>query len=363
MLQFILNSLAKIVFIAPYPKDGAPSQRFRFEQYLTILKEQGHEVHVASFFSEKGWKKLYREGGTLSKAMTIIGSMLRRFFFLFTLGKYDHIFIHREAAMIGPPVFEWIIAKVLRRSFIYDFDDAIWLPNYSESNAKFHRLKMYRKVNKIMKWASKITAGNAYLADYAKQFNSKVEVIPTTIDLQNLHKLGGNPDQAVPVIGWTGTHTTAQYLQDLLPVLDELIKENSFIFRVISNQAPDFERPYLDFVKWNKETEIEDLATFNIGVMPLIEDEWSKGKCGFKGLQYMALGIPAVMSPVGVNCTIVQNGKNGYLCSDKDSWYTTLRQLLSDSTLRKTIGSSGKQTVIDDYSVESNATKYLNLFK
>lgn len=354
--------MAKIVFIAPYPKDGAPSQRFRFEQYLEILEKDGHQVHIASFFSEKGWKRLYREGGTMGKAFTMMISFVRRFFFIFTLGKYDKIFIHREAAMIGPPIYEWLIAKVLRREYIYDFDDAIWLPNYSESNARFHRLKMYGKVNKIMKWAGKITAGNEYLADYARQFNPNVEVIPTTIDLEKVHTQLGNPEQAPVVIGWTGTHTTGQYLKDILPVFDAIARDHEFIFRIISNQAPDFEREYVDFVKWDKTTEIDDLATFNIGIMPLIDNDWSRGKCGFKGLQYMALEIPAVMSPVGVNNQIIQNGENGFLCSTAEDWQKTITQLLDDPVLRKTIGKKGKETVQEKYSVRANTDNYLKLF-
>lgn len=355
--------MTKIVFIAPYPKGSAPSQRFRFEQYLDKLQKEGYEVYIESFFSEKGWQKLYREGGNFGKAMTMISSLIRRFFFVFTISKYDYIFIHREAAMIGPPVIEWMIAKVFRRKYIYDFDDAIWLPNYSESNARFHRLKMYGKVKKIIKWADHVTAGNEYLADYARQFNNNVEVIPTTIDLENVHNQKGNPHQPTPVIGWTGTHTTGQYLTDLIPVLDELNKDTDFIFRVISNQAPDFNRPYLQFVKWNKSTEIEDLAQFNIGVMPLTDSEWSRGKCGFKGLQYMALGIPAVMSPVGVNTTIIQNGQNGFLCSTQQEWLTSLRMLLMGEQLRSQIGNQGKETVLASYSVEANTIKYLKLFK
>src|SRR5690606_36966739 len=127
----------------------------------------------------------------------------RRFLLLFKIRKYDFIFIHREAAMIGPPFFEWFIAKVLRKKFIYDFDDAIWLANYSEANARFQGLKMYGKVRRIIKWADRVTVGNSFLAAYAHQFNSKVEVIPTSIDLAYQHNREGNPHQKPLVIGWT----------------------------------------------------------------------------------------------------------------------------------------------------------------
>ena len=355
--------MAKILFIAPYPQDGAPSQRFRFEQYFSILREEGHELELASFFTQKQWAKLYLEGKTLSKACIMLVAFARRFLLLFKIRKYDFIFIHREAAMIGPPFFEWFIAKVLRKKFIYDFDDAIWLANYSEANARFQGLKMYGKVRRIIKWADRVTVGNSFLAAYAHQFNSKVEVIPTSIDLAYQHNREGNPHQKPLVIGWTGTHTTGRYLQDLLPVLDELAQSNSFIFRVISNQAPDFNRPYLEFVKWNKSSEIEDLASFNIGVMPLEDSDWARGKCGFKGLQYMALGIPALLSPVGVNTEIIQDGVNGFLCDSQEVWLEKLALLLQDADLRNQIGAEGKATIRNCYSVEANKTKYLNLFR
>lgn len=355
--------MAKILFIAPYPQDGAPSQRFRFEQYFEVLRENGHSVELASFFTQKQWAKLYLEGKTLAKIGIMFSSFIRRFFLLFKLRKYDYLFIHREAAMIGPPIFEWMIAKILHKKFIYDFDDAIWLPNYSEANARFQGLKMYGKVRRIIKWADRITVGNLFLAEYAKQFNANVEVIPTTLDLQNQHNKDGNQEQEPLVIGWTGTHTTGRYLQDLLPVLDALAKTNTFVFRVISNQAPDFERPYLDFVKWNKTSEIEDLASFNIGVMPLEDNEWARGKCGFKGLQYMALGIPALLSPVGVNTEIIEEGINGFLCKSNEDWLEKLTLLLSNTELRNKIGAEGKNTIQERYSVDANKSKYLDLFK
>jgi glycosyltransferase involved in cell wall biosynthesis len=281
---------------------------------------------------------------------------------LFKLQQADFIFIHREAAQIGPPIFEWIIAKVLRRKYVYDFDDAIWLPNYSESNAKFHRLKAYWKVRYCMKWASQITAGNAYLADYARQFNPNVQIVPTTIDTENHHNIMTDHQSQELTIGWTGTHTTMHYLDELVPVLKSLEQKYAFTFLVISNQSNEYDLKFLKFVKWNKATEIEDLAKINIGVMPLKKDIWSEGKCGFKGLQYMALEIPTIMSPVGVNSTIVQNGINGFLVETQEEWYEVLEKLILDRSLRIQIGKAGKRRIDEAYSVLANQEKYLNLF-
>ncbi len=352
----------KIYFIVPYPHQEAPSQRFRFEQYFDFLKAKGFEVEIYPFINQLTWKTLYGEGKVFKKTWGILMSFFRRFTLLFKLHKADYIFIHREAAHIGPPIFEWIIAKVLQRKYIYDFDDAIWLPNYSESNAKFHRLKAYWKVRYCMKWASQITAGNAYLADYARQYNQNVQIIPTTIDTENHHNIMTNQESAELTIGWTGTHTTMHYLDELIPVLKKLEQKYTFTFLVISNQSNEFDLKSLKFVKWNKQSEIEDLASINIGVMPLKKDIWSEGKCGFKGLQYMALEIPTVMSPVGVNSTIVQSGINGFLAESHEEWYAVLEKLIMDKQLRFKIGKSGKLRIEEAYSVLANQEKYLELF-
>lgn len=290
-----------IYFIVPYPKGEAPSQRFRFEQYLDLFEKEGFKCEVIPFIDLKTWRTIYKEGNAMSKAFGMLRSFARRWKLLFQLKKADYLFIHREMAQMGPPIFEWIVAKVLKRNYTYDFDDAIWLPNYSESNAKFHRLKAYWKVNYCMKWAYQITAGNDYLAKYARQYNPNVMVLPTTIDTVNHHNKNCEYTAQPLIIGWTGTHTTMHYLDFLVPIIKKLEHDYTFKFRVISNEKPQFELSSLEFVKWQKESEIEDLAQINIGVMPLKEDQWSKGKCGFKALQYMALGIPTILSPIGVN--------------------------------------------------------------
>jgi glycosyltransferase involved in cell wall biosynthesis len=353
----------KILFIAPYPFDEAPSQRFRFEQYFNYLKENNFEIHFSPFLDQKTWKTLYSEGKVMRKMFGVVRSFLKRFILLFTLYKYDFVFIHREASHIGPPIFEFLIAKVFRKKYIYDFDDAIWLPNYSETNARFHRLKAYWKVRYCIKWAGSISAGNDYLANYTRKFNSNVQVIPTTIDTENHHNLITDYNQEKLVIGWTGTHTTMRYLDFIVPVIKELEKKYDFEFLVISNEAPAYHLKSLRFLKWKRESEITDLARISIGVMPLEMDIWSEGKCGFKGLQYMSLGIPALMSPVGVNTQIVSHEVNGFLPVKLEDWKVQLEKLLTDVDLRKKIGEAGKKTINERYSVLSNQSNYLSLFQ
>jgi len=352
-----------IYILAPYPHGQAPSQRFRFEQYLDFLSKQNFDIHFHPFLTEETWKTLYKPGNALKKINGFLVSFVRRWILLWTLRKADYIFIHREAAQIGPPIFEWIIAKVLQKKYIYDFDDAIWLPNYSASNAKFHRLKAYWKVKYCIKWAYQISAGNEYLSNYAQQYNSNVSIIPTTIDTENHHNLTTDYEKDEIIIGWTGTHTTMHYLDELIPVLRELEHEYTFQFLVISNEPPLYDLKSLRFQQWRKETEIQDLAKISIGVMPLREDIWSEGKCGFKGLQYMALGIPSILSPIGVNNEIISHEENGFLAHTSKEWKTILEKLLRSPELRKKIGTLGRTTIVNRYSVKSQENNYLSFFK
>jgi glycosyltransferase involved in cell wall biosynthesis len=353
----------KIVFLVPYPEGSAPSQRFRFEQYFGHLKDQGYELEIHPFYDYTSWQTLYLEGKYFLKARTVASCFLKRVGLLFKLRKTDLLFIHREVAHVGPPIFEWIIAKLLRRKYIYDFDDAIWLPNYSETNSRFHWVKAYWKVNYCMKWAHSVSAGNEYLASYARKYNSNVRIIPTTIDTDYHHNIAVDHHVLPPVIGWTGSHTTMRYLDELIPVVKRLEQRHSFEFVVISNEDPGYELDSLRFVKWQKETEIEDLSRIQIGVMPLQHDIWSEGKCGFKGLQYMSLGMATVMSPVGVNTSIIEHGKNGYLASTTAEWEEKLELLLTDVKLREELGKQGRQTILEKFSVEANKSHYDQLFK
>lgn len=354
----------RILFIVPYPPGRAPSQRFRFEQYLDLLTAHGHQFRLVPFLSVATWDILYKPGQAAAKAIGILSGFVRRAGLLFTVPQYDFVFIHREAAPVGPPVFEWLIAKVLRKKIIYDFDDAIWLANTSEANKIAAGVKWHHKVADICRWAYKNSCGNTYLAQYARQFNPRAIVNPTTIDTVHLHNQVR--DQAAPgrlVIGWTGTHSTLKYLDQIVPVLAKLENEGlDFEFRVISNQPPAFPLRSLIYQPWRKETEIADLLGFHIGLMPLEDDLWAKGKCAFKALQYMALGVPALVSPVGMNTEVVQHGQNGFVCTTQQEWEVSLRQILADAGLRQRLGAAARATVEQRYSVVANTPNFLALF-
>lgn len=356
--------MSKVLFICPYPPDRAPSQRFRFEQYLGHLNNEGSLVVIRSFFSEKAYK-FYHSGKLLPKVRAITLSYINcSSLFLHAL-PFDFIFIHREACPLGPPLIEWVLARILRKKIIYDFDDAIWLTDKQDEHWLVRLLRWRTKVALISKWSYTISCGNEYLADYARQFNPRVVVNPTTIDTNNLHipqvtsKFSGKT-----TIGWTGSNSTLKYLKTLVPVLQALEKKYPELqFLVIADVDPKLPLNNASFRPWRKGTEIRDLAAIDIGIMPLPDDPWTRGKCGFKALQYMALQIAPVVSPVGVNSNIVQHGVEGYLCSSHDEWFRHLEELILCPQKRIQMGKLARRKVIDRYSVNSNRDNFLSLFQ
>jgi glycosyltransferase involved in cell wall biosynthesis len=356
-------SLKRILFVVPYPVGVAPSQRFRFEQYFRILTEHNYEFKVSSFWPEWGWKILYNRGFIIQKILAFAQGLIGRMGLLLIVPKYQYVFIHREILPVGPPIFEWIISKIYRKTIIYDFDDAIWLPNTSHQNRVVAALKNHGKVRKICAWSWKVSCGNGFLADFAKQYCKEVIINPTTIDT-DYHIYSENKMIMKPlIIGWTGTHSTTRYLLPLIPVFKKLKKVHAFEIRIISNQPPEWDFHDYTFIPWNQSDEIEQLQKFDVGLMPLEDTDWEEGKCGFKALQYMALGIPAIVSEVGVNKEIIEHSISGFLCQNQEDSFRYLSALITSEKLRKSIGDAGRKKVLEKYSVHSNAPLFLSLFE
>ena len=358
-----------ILFITPYPSGAAPSQRFRFEQYYSVLKSKGFTLKWLPFLNTKQYDTIRNNPFSFLSLFYLTLGLSKRFFQLFLLPSCDFVFIHREASLLGPPCFEWALAKIRRKKIIYDFDDAIWLSDPGESTFISHWIKWKSKTSLLCRISHRLSCGNRYLREFGSKFNPNSILNPTTIDTDHLHNPSiHSPSQIIPqknksiVLGWTGSGSTLIYLKQIEPVIQEIEKLYPIIFLVIADKKPDLNITSLLFQKWNKDTEIPDLLHIDIGLMPLTDDLWSKGKCGFKLLQYMALEIPALASPVGVNTSIINQGINGFICNNQQEWKDYLIQLIEDETLRKTMGKEGRKKVEENYSVSSNASNFLSLF-
>lgn len=354
----------KILFLLPYPLERAPSQRFRVEMLLPLLDKQNTQYTLRTFISPKTWDVLYKGGSVLSKITGIASGYFKRMYtVIFKAPSYDIIFIHREAAPMGPPIFEWYLAKVLKKRIIYDFDDAIWIPNTSAENKIATLLKYSSKVKLVCMWSSVISAGNDYLCRFASEHSqAKVVKMPTVVDTQNRYKSHKQHSPGPVTIGWTGSHSTLKYLDLIIPVLKKLKVEYDFTFLVIADKKPLLDLDNWAFIQWRAETEIEDLMKIDIGLMPLEADAWAEGKCGFKLIQYLALGVPAVASPVGVNKQIIEENINGFLCIEENEWLTAIKKLIGDHKIRQSFGDKGRQKIVKEYSIEGTKEKFLNLF-
>ncbi|MBA4323258.1 MAG: glycosyl transferase family 1, partial [Odoribacter sp.] len=276
----------------------------------------------------------------------------------------DIVFIYREALMLGSSYFEKRFRKTGAK-IILDFDDAIWLRDVSRGNNNLAWLKNPSKTARIIRLCDLVITGNDYLKEYALQYNKNVLTIPTTIDTDYYIKTFGVKPGGKVCVGWTGSLTTLKHLELSLPFLRKIKEKygDSVIFRIISDFPFASDEIVFDFVKWSREAEVQDLSYFDIGIMPLPDDEWAKGKCGFKGLQYMALEIPAIMSPVGVNTEIIQDGVNGFLAANTDEWVEKLSMLIESPALREKLGKAGRQSVLEKYSFESQKQHYLKCFQ
>lgn len=346
----------KILFISPYPIHGG-SSRFRIYQYLPFLEAGGHDAAVSPFLDEKSYQLLYQPGKFLRKATAILAGLWRRLALLPKLRRYDLCVIHREAALLGAGIIEWLVATFSRR-LVYDFDDAVFEPNVSLANRRFAFLKSTRKIPRLLSRCDAAIAGNDYLETYAKRFCPTTFQLPTPVDTRCFTPRPHEPQQQM-VIGWIGSHTTAAYLTLVADTLKRLKAEFDQRLLIEIVGAGDFR---LDSVAalykpWLMEREVEDVQHFDIGIMPMPDNRWTRGKCGFKALQYMSVGIPVVCSPVGVNREIVIHGGNGFWAETPSQWYTALRHLVEDPALRHNMGERGRQIVEEKFSLEKCARR------
>ncbi|MES1222700.1 MAG: glycosyltransferase [Bacteroidota bacterium] len=352
----------KIYFVIPAPLNISPGQRFRFEHYLEFLEENGFEYTISSFYTPKGWKVLFVPDKMAKKIFLVLKGFGTRLKDMFCIRKYDFVFVFREMTPVGPPVFEYMVRFFFKKKIIYDFDDAIWVPASSEYNKIAFFVKWFSKIGSICKWSYRITPGNEYLGAFASAYNKNIVILPTVVDTQNVHNKIQDQSTTHPVIGWTGTFSTLKYLNIVLPVLQKMQQTIDFTFVVIAVKDPQLPLKNYKFIPWQRNTETEDLLSIHIGVMPLYDDEFSKGKCGFKAIQYMSLGIPAVVSPVGVNTKIVDDGINGFVCKDESEWEKRLTELLQNKSLRERLGVQAQKKIDLSYSVKSTLQTFLSVF-
>jgi glycosyltransferase involved in cell wall biosynthesis len=357
--------MIRLLALVQKPEGLSPGQRFRLEQWAPLLRrEHGIDIEFAVFESPRLTKVLYLPGHHAEKAALLIKDTWRRRLAYRRARDFDAVVIYREAASLGPAIYERLLARA-GIPIIYDFDDAIWIPGAGSVNGIFSHLRFQAKTGTICRLSRAVVVGNEYLASYARRYTDRVHVVPTSIDLGTYPVQPEAASDGKLVIAWSGSLATLIHLDAARPAIEKLAKRRKVEVRVICNAAPKrgFEGAETTFVPWKGDEEAKAIGASHVGIMPLPDDQFARGKCGLKALQYMATGRPVVLSPVGVNTEIVRSGDNGILAASVDEWVDALDRLGSSPELRVRLGAAGRKTVEERYSSTAVAAQFANVVR
>ena len=350
----------RILFVAPYPEDKAPSQRLKYEQYYPYFREAGYEITTSSFIDDDFWAIVYKPGNTFKKIFHTVKAYFRRINDLLTLGKYDIVYVHLWVTPIGPPIFEWLFRKFSKR-MIYDIDDLIFLKPKSKSNPLINLIKSGNKSIFLMKHADHVITCTPHLDQFVRQFNNQTTDISSTIKTQVYRPRTDYSIKGKLTLGWSGSHSTSKYVYLLKDVFLKLKEQLDFRLLVIGDKEFRMDGIEVNAIPWQEKTEVEDLSKIDIGLYPLPDEEWVLGKSGLKALQYMALGIPTIATAIGANFRVIENGVSGYLVNTPEEWLQSILLLAKDENLRASVGSKAAERVEKFYSINANAPVYLNI--
>ena len=352
-----------MLVLASKPAGLAPNQRFRFEQWAPHLaRDHGIDLDLDPFESVRLTEILYRPGHTLEKALLVARDFIRRGKSVERVRSYDAVVIAREAALIGPAIYERAIAAT-GVPMIFDFDDAIW--KHQPGSSLIARLHFVGKIRTSLRLSAAVSAGNQYLAGYARDFNRNVAIVPTTIEL-NDYPVAPEPDDADGfIVCWTGSTSTLRHFALARGALERVARHTRLIVKVICNEPPaePIKGAEMQFVPWKADSEAREIGACHAAIMPLPDDEFARGKCGLKALQSMATGRPVVASPVGVNCEMIEHGKNGFLAASDKQFAEILLGLAGDAKVRESVGKAGRQTVEARYSAEHGAFLFAEVIR
>lgn len=321
----------KALFLVP-SQHGA-STRYRVLQFLPALEEAGAEVTVETI--ERGWFARNRQ--------------FKR------VGDFDLVFLQKR--LVG--VYQALLLRRHAPRLVYDLDDAVM---YRDSRIGRHEsMRRWRRFRAIAGMADLVIAGNSYLAEHVTGAGGEATVIPTVLDPDE-YRASAQPtnDRQNVIVGWIGSRSTLKYWLDLKPVFEALVERSERVrFRLICDEFPDLPELPIETRAWAKDTEAAELADFDIGLAPLRRDVWTRGKCGFKILQYFAAGKPVVCTPVGANAEIVEDEVDGLYAVTGAEWIDRVGKLIDDAPLRRRLGEKGRRKVADEYSIQAWAPRWV----
>lgn len=346
----------RVLLLSRYARLGA-SSRLRSFQYLPYLEQAGFAVTVAPLFDDDYVRGL--SSGTISK-FSILKAYWLRLIFILKAKQFDLVWLEYEML---PWLPAWLELTLLPKniSLVVDYDDAIF-HRYDQHRFRLVRKLLGHKIDAVMRRANLVIVGNGYLGARAQQAGAqRVELIPTVVDAARYAAF--EKITATPItIGWIGQPSTAKYLVQLVPVLQRIAVLHAVRVVAVGAQVKQFAHLPVEVKPWSENTEVAEIQKFDIGVMPLTDSLWERGKCGYKLIQYMACGKPVVATPVGVNSVIVQQGVNGFLASTEQEWFEALDRLCTDEVLRKKMGDAGRVMMERQFSLQVVAPQLVELF-
>lgn len=348
----------KVLYFTKYTRQGA-SSRLRSYQYFPKLEEQGFHVKVSPLFNDKYLDQVY--SGKTPKLLVVL-AYLKRFLVIFKVSNYDKVIIEKELFPYLPAWCEWLFNSI-NINFIVDYDDAIF-HNYDQHPNQHIRQFLGDKIDKVMKYSNCVIAGNSYLADRANKAGaSRVEIIPTVIDLKRYNK-DEHEQSSYKIIGWIGSPSTFKYVKQIEEVLEKLVEEYDVFIHIIGSGSESLSfKKNVNYIQWTAHSEVEEISKFNIGIMPLEDSNWEKGKCSYKLIQYMGCKKPVVASAVGMNKEVVKHGANGFLVNSNEEWLEKLSFYLSHAEVAQKHGSKGFQRVKGKYNLTTASQKLISTLK
>jgi len=356
----------RVLALCSYPEDAAAT-RFRLVQFVEPLKRRGIELVVRPFLDSQQFKQLYEPGALVRKALRMTFPIAKRLGDVFTAGKYDVLLVQREAMLFGPGMLEWLARTISGAPMVLDLDDATYVHYVSPTYGRLgSSLKFFGKTDNLIRRAEVVVCGNRSIAEYVETKGTRAVVVPTVVNLEQFKPKTGRDDHShpkdIPVVGWIGTHSTFPFLESVFPVLEKLALKHKFCLRIVGahHSGITLQGVDVDSVDWELGRDVESFSSLDIGLYPIVpkgaaNEDWINGKSGFKAIQYMAVGVPFVMSPVGACGEIGIPGTTHFNATSEEDWYTALDTLLSDDDRRNRMGMAGRKCAVDNFGLETHA--------
>lgn len=355
--------VVRVLVLTPYLYGKAPGPRSSIELWERVLKPEGITFEYAPFETERLNGIIYQPGLTGAKVREMVRAYMRRIPLMRRLDEFDAVLVYREAALIGPELFERWVART-GRPIIYQLDDPLYVPYRSPSNSYLSYLKVFGKVGRIAGLSSVTIVNSRQHREYVAKFTQEIALIPSLVDGDRFSYRPATRSSGDPVcIGWSGSSSTSANLRVVQNSLRSLSERSDVRLHFIGSDRFDLPGVRHTCQRWDPDSEIEDLRQFDIGLLPLPVDEWTKRKFYLKLVQYMALGIPAVCTPLGANPEVVEHGQTGFLANNDNEWSAALERLVADSNLRAEMGRVAAERAHERYTLQANASAIVDAFR